>query len=418
MSEIKLAVHGGEQVRTKAWPTRGHVGVEEKAAVDALFDATIKSGNPIGYGGEQEDAYCKEFADYLGGGYCDGVSSGTGAVYVALRALELPAHSEVIIGACTDTGPVMALPLLNLIPMIADLEPDSYNTNAEQIEALITERTSAIIIAHIFGEPSEMDSIVALAEKHNLPLIEDCAQSHGAAYKGQMLGSFGAISTFSTMMGKHHCTGGHGGLVFTKDADLYQKIRWASDRGKPFGVEREGASNQIAALNFNQDEMGCAMGREQLKKLPKIVEDRRVVASKLAVALNSVESLDVPVLSEDAHCSYWFVRMHINTENLTCDNDTYKDALVAEGLPMLPNYSKGLPHQGEWFENRRVFGKDDGLPWSSPLYKGDKDKKFPCPNAAAVNEVHFALIFCETWGDEEIADVVEMARRIETFYAK
>src|SRR5688572_28329797 len=186
-----LALHGGARVRSTPFPQRGNISVDEKAAVDALFDRAIETGVAPGYNGDEESAYCAEFAEYLGGGYADAVNSGTAAIYVALKALNLPPFSEVIVAAVTDPGGLMPVPLLNLIPIVADTMPESYITGPEQVEPLISPLTSAILVAHIAGEPVDMPQIMAVARRHNLPVIEDAAQAHGAKINGQMVGTFG-----------------------------------------------------------------------------------------------------------------------------------------------------------------------------------------------------------------------------------
>ena len=140
----------------------------------------------------------------LGGGFADGVNSGTSAVYVALRALDPPAFGEVIVPPSTDAGGVMPVPLTNCIPVPADSAPGSFNTDAVRIEARLSERTSGIIVAHIGGIPADLDPILELARARDLPVIEDCAQAHGARYKGRPVGSLGDLAAFSTMFGKHH----------------------------------------------------------------------------------------------------------------------------------------------------------------------------------------------------------------------
>ncbi|CAI8025836.1 Putative L-glutamine:3-amino-2,3-dideoxy-scyllo-inosose aminotransferase [Geodia barretti] len=197
-------------------PPRGHIGTEEKEAVIAYLDRVIASGTLGAYQGEEEEAYCAQFAEYLGGGYADAVSSGSTAIYVALKALQLEAFSEVIIGPFTDPGGMMPIPLQNMVPMIADSAPGSYNTGPEQIEELISDRTSAVVVPHIAGEPADMGGIMEVARRHGIPVIEDCAQAHGTR-SGAVAGSFGDISAFSTMSGKHHSSGGQGGMVFTRD---------------------------------------------------------------------------------------------------------------------------------------------------------------------------------------------------------
>ena len=130
-----------------------------------MFDKSIATGNAIGYNGAEEEAFGKEFAEYLGGGFADGVNAGTNAVYVALKSLDLPPFSEVIVGCVTDPGGMMPIVELNCIPVPADTEPGSMNTGAREIEARITERTSAIVVAHIAGEPADMPGILKVAEK-------------------------------------------------------------------------------------------------------------------------------------------------------------------------------------------------------------------------------------------------------------
>jgi dTDP-4-amino-4,6-dideoxygalactose transaminase len=152
----------------------------------------------------------------------------------------------------------------------------SYNSGPEQIEALISPLTSAILVAHIAGEPVDMTGILAVARKHNLPVVEDCAQAHGAKINGQMVGTFGDIGAFSTMSGKHHCTGSQGGVVFTKQESLYHEIRRNSDRGKPFFLPT-GSSNPVASLNLNLNDIAATIGRIQLKKLPDINARRQIV---------------------------------------------------------------------------------------------------------------------------------------------
>src|SRR5699024_10435103 len=160
------------------------------------FDESIQSGNAFGYGGEREEKFCEKFAKKLTGGqggFADGVNSGTNAVYVALRSLELEPFTEVIVPPISDPGGIMPVAMINCIPVPADSAPNSYMPGAEQIEARITERASAIVVAHIAGSPANMTEIMQVADKHNLPVVEDCAQAHGAVCAGQRVGTFGEV---------------------------------------------------------------------------------------------------------------------------------------------------------------------------------------------------------------------------------
>ena len=269
-----LAIDGGPKVRETPFPQRHLFGAEEHQAALGLFSAAMESGAAIGYSGPEELAYEREFAAFMGGGYADLVNSGTAALYAALGALKLEAAGEVVIPPITDPGGAMPAALLCQVPVVADAAPGSFNAGAKQIEAVLTPHTRAIVVAHIAGEPADMTPILALAEERGIPIIEDCAQTHGARYKGQLAGSLGTVAAFSTMSGKHHATGPQGGVVFTRDEELCWEAKRFADRGKPFNTDA--ASNLRAGLNLNGNDLSAAIGRVQLKKAR--CDDRQATA--------------------------------------------------------------------------------------------------------------------------------------------
>ena len=411
----ELAINGGTAVRTAPWPRRNLFGAAEKQAAIDLFDRAIAAGEAFGYNGPEEAAYCSEFAEFLGGGYADAVNSGTAAVYVALRALELEPFTEIIVPPITDPGGIMPVPLIGCIPVPADAAPDSYNTEAAQIAARLTSRTSAIVIAHIAGTPCDMDPIMELARAHNLPLVEDCAQAHGALYKGRPVGTIGDIAAFSTMFGKHHASGGQGGIVFTKSEALYQKTRWMSDRGKAFGLP-PGTGNVVAALNLNNDEMACAIGRVQFRKLPATLARRRDFVAKLVVACRSCQSIHVAETRPDCESAYWFLFLRLNLDKLCCDKETFVQAVNAEGVPLGATYLY-TPALAPWCREHRVFGQS-GFPWTNPLYTGDPDAHYDLPNALATDATHCRLGLHENLGDAEVADIVAAFAKVERAFMR
>jgi dTDP-4-amino-4,6-dideoxygalactose transaminase len=305
--------------------------------------------------------------------------------------------------------------------MIADSEPGSYNSGPEQVAALISPRSSAILVAHIAGEPADITAIVAIARERGIPAIEDCSQAHAATLDGKIVGTFGDIAVFSTMHGKHHSSGGQGGLVYTQDEALYQAIRRASDRGKPFFLP-PGSTNRIASLNLNLNDLAAAIGRVQLKKLPQIVSQRRAIVAEIGQGIAGLQTVSIPTPITGAHGrargqpSYWFLRMRYHADRSSCDKETLCRALIAEGLPIAPHYRGALPHTMDWFTQRRVFGHS-GYPWASPAYTGDPDRQFPCPNAQAAMETHFNLYFYESWGATEIADAIAIFQKVDQAYA-
>ena len=410
----KLAIDGGRKVRESPWPARRLLGEEEKRAVIALLDKAMASSDVCGYNGEQEEAYCNQFARSLGGGYADAVNSGTSAVYVALRALEIEPFTEVIVPPITDPGGVMPVPLMNCVPVPADAAPGSYNAGPEQVRDRITRQTSAILVAHIAGIPCDMDGIMDVARSAGLPVIEDCAQAHGALYRGRAVGTIGDVAAFSTMFGKHHATGGQGGVVFTKDEHLYWRAKRLADRGKPFGLEGV-TSNIVASLNLNSSELAMALGREQLKKLPGMVEARRRVALSIAAQCESLRT--VRMVSDPPECkaSFWFLFFRVDLARIRVGKEQFVAALAAEGLPVGASYLH-TPVLADWYRNRAVFGTS-GYPWACPLYKGDRNKQYELPNAMATDACHFTMNIHEGCGEQEVADTIAALRKVEAAYA-
>ena len=409
-----LAIDGGPRVRETPFPERYLFGEEERAAALRLFDQAIVSGAAIHYSGPEELAYEKEFAAFMGGGHADLVNSGTSALYVALGALELEVAGEVVIPPITDMGGAMPVALMCLVPVVADAAPGSFNTGVEQIEAVITPHTRAIIVAHIAGEPADMDPILALAADHGIPVIEDCAQAHGACYKGRMTGALGDISTFSTMSGKHHATGPQGGVVFTRDEELCWEAKRFSDRGKPFNTDTD--SNMRAGLNLNGNDLSAAIGRVQLLKIGAMIDKRRQLAAQIEAAIADLEAVRLGWQLSKTEGVYWFMRFHVEVDKLTVDKETFAAAVAAEGIPLTASYRQ-IPSHFRWFKERQVFPGSD-YPWGLPAYEGDRDAEFPCPNAIAAVESHFVMFIHENWGAQEVEDVAVALAKVETAYLR
>ena len=403
----QLAINGGEAVRTTPFPPRKLFGRDEKDAVMSLFDEAMEKGHQVlGYNGPQEEAYCKEFADFLGGGFADGVNSGTNAVYVALRALEPEPGSEVIVPAISDPGGVMPAAICGCVPVPADTIEDYYTIGAEQIEAKITDKTSAIIVAHIAGIPADMDPIMELANSRGIPVVEDCAQIHGAKYKGRMVGTLGTISSFSLMFGKHHATGGQGGMVFTKDEELYWKARRYADRGKPIGIDDAPNGNVVAALNCNMDELHAAIGRVQLRKLDDIASRRRTLAKSIAESCRG-ELKSIQLKEEPADCEgvYWFLVFKCDQSLLKVSKEDFVKAVEAEGIPVCPTY-KHVPVRMEWMGK---YMQQNG--WAM-------DGRYDLTNVDKVDDMYFNCGLHEDFTQAEADDIIAALKKVEAAYLK
>ncbi|MCD4724654.1 MAG: DegT/DnrJ/EryC1/StrS family aminotransferase [Bacteroidales bacterium] len=412
--ESKLAIDGGSPVRTNPWPTRALIGEEEKAAAVKVFDEAISSGNAFGYNGPNEQQYEKDFADFMGGGFADGVNSGTNALYCALGGLRIDVLSEIIVPPITDAGGVMPVPMLNCVPVFADAAPRSFNTSAEQIEPVITPRTKAIVVAHIGGEPVDMDPVMRLAEKFGLYVVEDCAQSHGALYKGRKVGTIGDAGVFSTMNGKLHCTGGQGGVVYTRNEELYWQMRRFADRGKNFNVDI--SQNVMAGINCNLNELSAAIGCVQIKKLPVIVEKRMKLGESIKRGFTQCKAVSMGWHTPESQCVYWFVRCRINSEMIKVSKQKFCEALTREGLDIVESY-RHIQCFAPWFKDKKVFG-NSGFPWDCSDYKGDKNPDFKMTNVIeAVNE-HFILLINESYEQQEVDDITAAIKKVENAYLK
>jgi perosamine synthetase len=409
-----LAIDGGAKVRIQPFPRRRLFGEEEKQAAMALFDQAIEAGEAFLYNGPQETAYEQEFAQFQGGGHADGVNSGSSAVFAALGALNLEPWSEVICPPITDCGGMMPVAMLNCVPVVADSAPGSYNVGVDQIATALTRRTRAIIVAHIAGEPVEMEPILQLAEGRGLPVLEDCAQAHGARYRGSLVGTMGTIAAFSTMGGKHHATGGQGGVVYTRREDLHLEGRRFADRGKPFGLP--GHSNVRLGLNLNSNELAAAIGRVQLRRLPEIVASRRRTAERIVAGIAGGRAVSPGWQPADSEASYWFLRLHLELDRLTVSKEQFCATLKAEGIPCTSAYV-AIPSDHEWFREQRTFGTS-GLPWSAAEYDGERHPAPKLTNARQTTATCFSLSVHENWGEQEAADVVEALCKVEQAYRR
>lgn len=404
-------VNGGPPVRTTPWPRRRHYDARERRAALRLMNKEIRNGEAIYYDGPEEETYCAAFAKYLGGGYADAVNSGSNAVYIALRALGVEPGSEIVVPPVTDPGGAMPVVLNLCIPVPADSAPGSIMPTSEQIEKVISDRTSAIIVSHMGGHPVDMNPILELAAERGLPVIEDCAQAHGALYNGRMTGSLGTISAFSTMFTKHHSTGGQGGVIFTQDPILYARAKQIADRGKSFSSS--GAmSNVIGSMNFNQDELSMAIGKVQLEKLPNAVKHRRQFAARIDKGLKDIEGTELIGDPPGCQSSYWYLMVRLDRTIIRCNSLTFAQALGQEGIGGVEAGYSVYPTDQLWHRNAAVFGKT-GLPWSLTQ---EKPRSYELPNAHEANERIVRIAIHESLGPREARDLIEAFRKVARHY--
>jgi dTDP-4-amino-4,6-dideoxygalactose transaminase len=265
----------------------------------------------------------REFAMFSESEYAIAVANGTVALDLAFNALELSEGDEVIVTPRTFIASVSSIVNAGAIPVFADVDPDSQNITAETIKVVITPRTKAIVCVHLAGWPCDLDPIMALAAEHNIYVIEDCAQAHGARYKGKSVGSIGHIGAWSFCQDKIMTTGGEGGMVTTNDRKLWSKMWSFKDHGKSWSAIYEGNQHsgfkwvhETFGTNFRMTEMQAAIGRIQLRKMPEWSKKRQMYAEQIWNAARESGVMHAPDFSNYVSASF--------VESTVCVHGAYK----------------------------------------------------------------------------------------------
>ncbi len=249
------------------------------------------------YNGKYQKRLEYEFQSFLGGGYSRVVNSGTNAIYIALKSLELENNSYVAVPPLIDPGVINAILISGNIPYLIDYQ-DKYKPTLSNIDYLEESKVniSAIIVVHYYGYVSDTREIINYSKNNNIKVIEDCSQCHGGKYKNNSIGREGDISVFSTMSRKSLITGSSGGIIFTKDQKTFDLIQSFSDRGKPNQTKysRDCSKNLFPSLNFNTCELNCSIGLSSLKRLNKSTSRRRKYAQIIQNEINSNNDLFSP----------------------------------------------------------------------------------------------------------------------------
>lgn len=298
------------------------IGEDEIEAVVAA----LRRGEISGSFGESIPAFEQEFANYVGCEYGVAVSSGSTALHVAVAAAEIGAGDEVLVSSSTNIATALAVIHNGAVPVPVDSENLTWNLDLDLIEALITEKTKAIIPVHLYGHPVDMDRLMEIARKHNLLVIEDCAESHGATCRGRMTGSFGDMACFSFYANKVITTG-EGGMVTTNNKDLAERLRLL--RNLAFTKPR--FRHEEAGFNFRMTGFQAAMGLVQSRKIDHIISEKRRVAQTYNRHLKDIDGLQLPYEADWARNVYWMYSVVVHPD-FGMTRDALMDHLRAAGI--------------------------------------------------------------------------------------
>ncbi len=402
MTNSELAVNGGSKVRAEPMPYRRLFGAEELDIVRRVFEESWQAGVDFSFQGKFEELYTSRFCEFQGGGFADAVCSGTAAVYLALKALDIPTGSDVIVSPITDPGCIAPIVLLGYKVRVADACPDSWSIGPSEFERAQTPNTRAAILTHTGGYPFDIQPILEIARSKGIRVVEDCSQAHGALYRGKRVGRFGDVAAFSTMFSKNHATGGCGGVVYTEDEEIYWRLRALADRGKPFHRPdfnpKDPSQFLFPALNFNLDELSCAIGYSTLARLPDTIEKRNAIAAKIDAALERSAVVSPCIRLEGCTPSPFFHTVAVDSGGLTVSKVEFAEAVGAEGIAINPDYRYIA---SEW-------------PWLKPYLTGEADT----PNAVRFRDRSFNILFNERYTDGEVRDIVDAIIKVESHLAK
>ena len=396
---LHLAIEGGTAVRKTPMPPREALGPAEEAELMACIQYYRSLGQDPPYSGRWNQLFSEAFASYQGGGHAFPVSSGTGAVYVALAALEIPTGSVVLTSPVTCSGVIGAIHALGMRPMVIDSAVDSLNIDARQVARRLTDEVKAIVVTHAGGEPVDVPEIMKVIGSRNIAVLEDCSQATGASLRGEKVGTWGHIAAFSTMYRKNLAAGASSGLVFTQDFDLYRRALSLSDRGKPLwrldlNLKDPGHAF-FPALNWNSSEMSNAIGLASLRRLDETNQKRRNFLELLIAGLDERRSACKPMAYHSGFAPFYFPLL-VDQTRVTVDAEKFALAVQAEGITLGAKYGC-IVSTWPWAENLVV---DTFVP----------------VNAISARDRSFNLHLNENYGPTEVRDILDSIDKVSEAY--
>lgn len=352
---------------------RGFFKYQEEIEAAAL--KVLRSGYYVL--GPEVLSFEKEFAEYVGTDYCVGVANGLDALTLAFRALEIGVGDEVIVPANTYIASIMGVTINGATPIF--VEPDEfYNIDADKIEEKINDKTKAILVVHLYGQAANMEPVLRLCKKHNLYLVEDCAQSHGACSNGRMTGSFGDVGCFSFYPSKNLGAFGDAGAIVTNNEAIAQKVKMYRN----YGSEKR-YYNKVVGVNSRLDEMQAAMLRVKLKYIEEFTQERFQIAQQYSKKITNKKIILPQVRNHVTHVWHQYV---VRTEN----RSDFIEYLDKQGIgtiihyPIPPHLSEAYAYLGIKRGALPITEKYSDTIVSLPIYNGmtqdEQTKVIDCIN--------------------------------------
>lgn len=377
---MKLAINGGEKLRTQPFPAYNTIGSPEEEAVlrvlrSGKLSTYLGTWHDDFYGGPEVRALESEWAEYFGVKHAISVNSATSGLYAAVGACGISPGDEVIVSAYTMSASATAALVYGAIPIFADIEEDYYCLDVKSIESKITPKTKAIIVVDIFGQPYDVSAINALAKKYNLFVIEDAAQAPGAMLEEKFAGTLGDIGIYSLNYHKH-IHSGEGGIIVTDDDILAHKLRLIRNHAEAVlsakGIEDKSELINMVGFNYRMTEIEAAIARCQLKKLPNLLTQRLANTEYLNEKLAHIPCILPTKIRQDSKHAFYVHPLQFDESIAGMHRNRFIDAVKAELPPTLLReestvllsygYVKPLYLQ-PLYQERIAFGRD-GYPFT------------------------------------------------------
>lgn len=388
----------------------------------ADIEEILSSGKVNYWTGKKGVQFERDFAEWNGSAYAISCSSGTSAVHIAVSSLNIGPGDEVIVPSYTFIATSFAVLQAGAIPVFCDVTPD-HTIDPNKIAGLITPRTKAIIVVHLYGVVCDMAPIMAIAKSHSLKVIEDSAQCIGGRYKGKKTGNIGDIGTFSFCQGKHFTTGGEGGMVVTNNEDVAWECRAFRDHG--FDVKRKidlltleeqtfHVHNRIG-FNYRMTEMQSAIGINELKRFDSWNLTRRKTFAAIydEAFANMPEIASIPFTSEERENAYWLYPLVLNHDNFPVDAAKVLSELKKAGIPAF-KIQWPEAYGEKVYRELNGFGSVD-FPFKSKEYTDPKSveySKVVCEKARSLLPVTFSLYLHPTWSEEHINTCIKGVKQV------
>ena len=368
--------------------------------------AALRSGTLTSTKGAFVKQFEEGFASMIGSRFGHACSSGTAAIHTAIAAINPDPGDEIITTSITDMGALTPIIYQGAIPVFADVDAKTYNVTAKTIEARISEKTKAIIVTHLFGNPCDMRAIMELANAHNLPVIEDCAQSFLTSYNDAYVGTLGTIGCFSLQQGKHITTG-EGGVVVTDDEQLARRMFLFIN--KAWGYGDANADHYFVAPNYRMSELQGAVALAQLGKLEGVVASRVRTADALTSQLRGLPGVETPAVTHGAVHTYWKYCLRVDSSIIEGGAVGLGAKLREKGIACAPRYIQKPAFACQIFRDQVTFGESR---WPFTLARPeavDYDKALFPGTFEALRDV-LVLPWNELYTQEHIDFIAEAVR--------